>query len=119
MKKRKVRGHRQAKKTQRSDIVVGVCWYTAQDWERVKATATDPELFENSFAEWETMANQSLATLRTTYPGLVKVLVAADEFFAWCLVRGRSNDSSARSEFAAEVVTRRQSSGNSENDTHN
>jgi hypothetical protein len=85
--------------------VVGVCWYTPQDWERIKETATDPDLFEATFTEWETMAKENLASIFMAYPNARKVLINADEFFSWCFLRGRPNDARARSEFVADKVS--------------
>ena len=40
------------KKAARPEVVLGVVWYTEYEWALVKASAEDPELFENSYAEW-------------------------------------------------------------------
>ena len=50
------------KKTKSS--VIGVTWYTAEDWKQVKATATDPERFEATYAGWQLMAVEALANLK-------------------------------------------------------
>ena len=33
-------------------LVTGVAWYTEEEWGRVKNSATDPERFEPTYAEW-------------------------------------------------------------------
>jgi len=37
-------------------MVIGVTWYNAETWAEVKATATDPECFEQSFEKWKAVA---------------------------------------------------------------
>lgn len=43
-------------KRRSQQLVIGVTWYTPESWAAVKATATDPECFEDSFDKWKTMA---------------------------------------------------------------
>lgn len=104
MKKRRLPDRLRTKKAQQTEVIVGVCWYTPQDWARIKETATDSEIFENTFSEWEAMATKNIAVVRTAYPKATKVLVDADEFFAWCLVRGKGNNSETRSEFVSDKI---------------
>jgi hypothetical protein len=107
MKKRSLMDRLRAKKAQRLETVVGVCWYTPEEWERVKATATDPDIFEESFSDWEIMANESFDLVRAAYPDTVKVFVSADEFLAWCIGTGKVNNSDARTEFVSELLRKR------------
>jgi len=44
-----------AKKRSQS-LIIGVTWYTEETWSQVKASATDPECFEESFPKWKAMA---------------------------------------------------------------
>ena len=37
-------------------MVIGLTWYTEDSWAEVKASATDPESFEASFAQWKAVA---------------------------------------------------------------
>lgn len=105
MKKRRFSAGAKLKKLVPGDVAVGVGWYTPQDWAVIKANALDPERFEDSFAEWEKMANDSFANIRKSLPGAVKTLVSADALLAWCLVEGRINDAAARSEFVRLLVS--------------
>ena len=73
MKKPSLLDRLRAKKAQPTAMAVGVTWYAPEEWTRVKAAATDPELFENTFAEWEAMANEALATVRASVPNPIKV----------------------------------------------
>jgi hypothetical protein len=95
------------KAMRRGPIAVG--WYTPGEWARVRAAAADPEVFENSFQEWETMATHALRDLRSAGVITVKVLISVDELQAWCLAHGRPIRADARAEFILE--TARGSSG--------
>lgn len=104
MKKRSLLERLREKKVLGQDMAVGVGWYTPGDWERIKATATDPDGFESSFAEWEQMANDNFDRIRKRYPGAVKVNVLADDFLSWCLAEGKPNDAGVRSEFVSRLL---------------
>lgn len=93
-----------AKAKVQNTTIVGICWYTQDDWARVKETATDPDVFESTFTEWEAMAEVNLSYVLKAYPNAQKVLIDADEFLAWCHLRRRPNNSDARAEFVSDKV---------------
>lgn len=99
-----------AKKSQRDDMVVGVAWYTEEQWARVKARAVNPALFEATYPEWVTMAEDALKEIRGAVGNPIKIYLDADELAAWCLVHGKQNDSSARAEFASYDLRHRRMS---------
>lgn len=88
------------KAMQRGPVAVG--WYTPEEWARVKAASADPELFENTFQEWESMATDALREFRSGGLTPVKVLISADELEAWCLAHGKPVRADARAEFVLE-----------------
>ncbi|MGM9485859.1 hypothetical protein [Ideonella sp. YS5] len=85
----------------------GVVWYTEAEWAKVKETSVDPERFEASYSEWIQMAEQGLQQLQAM--GIVpsKVQVVAQDFFAWCLVKGKQNSAESRSEYVLELGAKR------------
>jgi len=84
--------------------VVGVVWYSADQWDLVKASAADPETFEDSFQEWLAVAEAALKDLLAV--GIVgkPYLIHADELPAWCLAQGKPNNAASRAEFVAEKL---------------
>ncbi|MFA6902485.1 MAG: hypothetical protein WC236_05325 [Gallionellaceae bacterium] len=92
-----------AKKRNRA-IMVGVTWYTAETWARVKAAATDPESFEDSFQEWEAMAVTALREFLRSGVQAVKFQIIPEEFFAWCTLHNKLNNAEARAEFVSEQL---------------
>lgn len=81
---------------------VGVGWYVAEEWAKVKSSATDAERFEASFSEWETMAEKFLAEIRGLGIDARKSFIIASDFLAWCLATDKVNNAAARAEFVAQ-----------------
>jgi hypothetical protein len=90
--------HRSAKQ------VFGVAWYTEPDWSRVKAAATDADLFEPSFKEWVAMAEEALAEMQKSGVFPEKVHINSNDFLAWCLAHDKENNAAARAEFVSEQL---------------
>jgi hypothetical protein len=83
-------------------LKVGVGWYTAEEWQKVKASAKDPERLEATFEEWEAMAEESLAKLRAHGINAEKSYVIASELLAWCLATNRLNEAPSRAQFVSQ-----------------
>ena len=98
------RKHRAHTRIAASQPVVqfSVGWYTEQEWAKVRAAAVDPELFESTYAQWLEMAEQSLIQMRAQGLNAEKSYVIADKLLAWCLARGKPNNSASRAEFVSQ-----------------
>ncbi len=84
--------------------VFGVAWYTESEWSRVKAAATDAQLFEPSFKEWVAMAQEALAEMQKARISPEKVLINSNDLLAWCLAHNKENNAAARAEFVSEQL---------------
>jgi len=91
-------------KRRSQSIVVGVTWYTEDTWKQVKSSASDPEVFEESFSEWEAMAIAALSEMRNAGVRVVEYHIIPEEFFAWCSANNRSNDAASRAEFVSKKM---------------
>lgn len=91
-------------KKQTNQPVVGVTWYTEENWAKVKASAIDPERFEASFSEWITMANQALADIRNKGIKAVPFNVVAEDLQTWCLAHNKPNSAASRAEFVSKQL---------------
>jgi len=98
-------------KVKASALKVGVGWYTAEEWQKVKASAKDPERLEATFEEWEAMAEESLAQLRKHGINAEKSYVIASELLAWCLARNKPNEGPSRAEFVSQQGVRSSAPG--------
>ena len=92
-----------AKKRNRA-MLVGVTWYTGETWTQVKASAADPERFEESFSKWEAMAISALREFLRSGVQAVKFHIIPEEFVAWCTLNNKVNNAESRAEFVAEKL---------------
>lgn len=81
---------------------VGVSWYTAEEWLKVKTSAADPERFEDTYAEWLEMAEKALLELRAVGINAQRHHIVASDLLAWCMAHGRVNDAAARSQYIVD-----------------
>jgi hypothetical protein len=92
------------KKRMRLPPKLGVCWYTEEEWIKIKLEAVDPERFEATYQDWESMANKALEELQQADLKPIKVVVLADELKQWCKIHGKENNTTSRSAFVAELL---------------
>ena len=83
-------------------MVVGVAWYSREQWARLREVASDPDSLENTYDEWITVARSTLRELAKAGAVAEKIDVDVEEIVAWCNKHGRPIDGAARSHFAAE-----------------
>lgn len=88
-------------KRRSQQLVVGVTWYTEETWGQVKATATDPECFEESFVKWKAMAVAARREFQRSGVLALECQIVPEEFFAWCAENEQENNSTARAEFVS------------------
>ena len=87
-----------------SQLVLGVAWYTADAWEKVKSTAVDPDRFERTFKEWEAMATKALTDLEQPGVKPVKVFIDPSRFAAWRMLNNKDNSGSSRAEYVQQTL---------------
>lgn len=92
-------------KRRSQSLVVGVTWYTEETWGQVKATAADPECFEESFAKWKAMAIAARREFQRSGILALEFQMIPDEFFAWCALNNQENNSTSRAEFVSERLS--------------
>jgi len=85
----------------------GIAWYRPEQWSRLLEISADREDLENTFAEWEQLATEKLRSLRAEGLQVKKIIVDVEKLLAWCLSRGLSVDSTARSQYVSEVLRKR------------
>jgi len=85
--------------------VVGVAWYTAEQWERLKLLADDPEALDDTHNDWLKNATRNARGLKKRGLKVVKVPIDVDEWAAWCQKNGKSLNGAARAEFTSQKVS--------------
>ncbi len=86
-------------------LIIGVVGYTAQTWAQVKATATDPHCFEDSFEKWKALAFAARREFQRSGVRAVEYQIEPDVFAAWCLQHQQENNATARAEFVSEKLS--------------
>ena len=84
------------------EMVIGVAWYLAKDWDDMRSLCSDRDEMHESFGAWQRSAKQTERTLKAEGHTIVRVTIDPAEFAGWCAVRGRSMDGEARAEFVTE-----------------
>ena len=98
--------HQRLKAKNRSQsLLIGVTWYTEETWAQVKATASDPECFDDSFAKWEAMAVKARREFQRSGVRAIECHIVPEEFFAWCALNGQENNATSRGEFVSEKLS--------------
>ena len=92
-------------KNRSQSLLIGVTWYTEATWAEVKATATDPKCFEDSFSEWEAMAVKARRDLQRSGVRAIECRIVPEEFFAWCTQNNQVNNSTSRAEFVSAKLS--------------
>jgi hypothetical protein len=86
-------------------MIVGVVGYTADTWAQVKATATDPQCFEDTFEKWKDVALSARREFQRSGVQAVEYQIDPQVFANWCAQHQQQNDSRARAEFVSEKLS--------------
>lgn len=86
------------------DKVIGIAWYRELQWPLLKQLADDPEIIEDTYAEWLKVAEESLATLENEGLTVVKIDIDLPELVEWCKQQNQPNDSGARASFVSQKL---------------
>ena len=86
-------------------MLVGVGWYTVDQWTMLKLMADDPSSLDSTYEQWQAGAERALQRLNRE-PGIraVKVAVDVQLLREWCRNKGKRLDGEARAVFIAEQV---------------
>jgi hypothetical protein len=84
--------------------VVGVAWYSADEWLNLKRCAADPEILEATYAEWCGIYADAIQKLERAGVAWVRVPLVIAEVSEWCARNGRPLDAAARAGFVADTL---------------
>ena len=87
-------------------IVVGVCWYRQEQYERFLASAADREKLEQTWAEWQMSAERTLRQVRAQGLDVRKVDIDLDELLAYCMAEEKPNTGATRVEYVTHLLER-------------
>ena len=84
--------------------MMGIAWYKPEQWQRLREVSADPEKLEQTHAEWQALATQTLGDLQRNGFSVRKVDVNVEELVTWCREKGMAIDAQARSSFAVHKL---------------
>jgi len=84
----------------KSEVVAGIAWFRANQWQLLRSLATDADL-EETHEEWVKIVEKTIDDFARQRVLAQKVDVDVNELQAWCSAQNRPLDSSARAAYAA------------------
>ncbi len=86
------------------NTILGVAWYTHEQYERLLELANDRDNIEDTYERWQATAEKMMVKL--SKPGVLprKVHIDVEELVAWCKAHNRPVDGAARTVFVADKV---------------
>src|SRR5436190_2522832 len=85
----------------RPEIVAGIAWFRADQWQLLRSLSTDADELEKTYEEWVAIAEKAIEDLARQGVFARKVDVDVNDLQVWCSARKRPLDSSARAQYAA------------------
>src|SRR5687767_2520008 len=86
-------------------MIIGVGWYSEDQWTMLKLTADDPEALDTTYDQWRAGVERTLQQLKNqSEVRAVKVPVDVQTLQQWCRDQGSRLDGAARAKFIAEQV---------------
>ncbi len=85
----------------RTKKVIGLAWYTPEEWAALHRVRADKGSLHASHAAWEADATRQLHDLREQGFHVVPVPIKVAELVAWCKTHNRRIDGGACSEFTS------------------
>jgi hypothetical protein len=89
-------------------MVVGIGWYDAVQWAKLKGVAADPDRLDDSHEAWQRTAERTLQELMAQGLDVRRVPIDVDALVQWCRDHGKAIDAKARAEFTTVIATGRQ-----------
>ena len=96
------------KKNDELELVMGVCWYTPEEFIKMKQIASDKNRFEDTYEEWLEVAEKTLEDLKKREVNPRKVYVKTGDFRWWCEKNSLAPDGAARTKYVAEILESQQ-----------
>ena len=86
------------------NIDLGVAWYRPEEYDLLKALASDSDSMANTYGEWLAGATQLIADLASRGLSARRVEITLRELASWCEREHRPLDGAARADFTAQKI---------------
>jgi hypothetical protein len=108
-------GKKMPRKTQESEkLLFGLAWYKPEQWARLREIAADAGDLEETFEEWRAIAEKAMRDFEARFVFPEKVLVDVEELLVWCRERKLPVNGTARSQYVAWLLKKRDKAGGKE-----
>lgn len=104
MTKRKKKRALSRKRTQQG-VIIGVTWYTPEQFTRMKSVAEDADGLDDTYNDWLKNASAHVRRLRKDGYQVVKVPMDVDEWVVWCQQHGKTLTGPSRSQYTSHKAS--------------
>jgi hypothetical protein len=87
------------------ELISGIPWCRARDYERLLLVFEDSATFPRSYAEWFNVAEAKVHYFERQGKRIVKVPIDPDHFPRWCQANGYKTDALGRKAFVTMLLT--------------
>ena len=99
-------GKRVRESAMKFEQMLGIAFYSREEWEALRAVAPDADVLEETYDEWLTVYRSSVASLRAAGIRPKRVAIQLGQLQEWCRLNGRRPDAEARAAYASDVLRR-------------
>jgi len=85
-------------------LVVGIAWYDATQWAKLKQIAADPDELDESHEAWQRTAERTLQQLAAQGLAVRRIPIDVDALVQWCRADNKAIDGVARAEYTSLIV---------------
>lgn len=87
-------------------LIAGISWYERENYAACREVMVDKDILPPNYDIWRKRAEAQEEKAKVAGFRVVRVLLDADTFVAWCNARGMDVDGKARQRFASEAAMR-------------
>jgi hypothetical protein len=85
-------------------MVVGIAWYDATQWAKLKEVAADPDHLDETHEAWQRIAEHTLQQLSAEGLVIRRIPINVDALVQWCRANQKVIDGNARAEYTSLIV---------------
>lgn len=106
-RRRRPGGNRRTRAPRAHATVRGLPWFSAEQWERLRAVSEDRAELAEDYATWLADNEAAFDGLTATGMNVRKVLVDVDELTSWCRANNLRVDADSRPAFVNHLLSTR------------
>jgi hypothetical protein len=85
-------------------VIIGIAWYDAGQWAKLKQVAADPEFMDSTYEDWHRGAEDMERKLHQLGTTARRVPIDVDALVAWCRTQHKAVDANSRVEYVNEIM---------------